>query len=98
MHVGLGRQLKETEAILTEEDVPIDCCPSCTQDLPKKKIPEVILLADFSVRKCHGCKGEIIRTMCPTPKDLHFHRQALKIWKDQKLRNGSSVMEMFVFT
>ena len=27
MHVGLGRQLKEAEAILAEQDVPIDCSP-----------------------------------------------------------------------
>ena len=27
MHVGLERKLKEAEAILAEEDVPIDCPP-----------------------------------------------------------------------
>ena len=34
MHVGLGRQLKEAKAILVEEDVPINCSPPCTQELP----------------------------------------------------------------
>ena len=56
MHVGLGRQLKEVEAILTEEDVPIDCSPPCTQELPEENFPEFILLAALAVRKCHGCK------------------------------------------
>ena len=31
MHVGLGRQLKEAEAILADEDVAIDRPPLCTQ-------------------------------------------------------------------
>ena len=29
MHVGLGRQLMEAEAILAEEDVPTDYSPPC---------------------------------------------------------------------
>ena len=36
MHVGLARQLKKAEAILAEEDVPIDCSPPCTQELPEE--------------------------------------------------------------
>ena len=45
MHVGLGRQLKEAEAILAEEDGPIDFSPPCTQEFPR----------DCS--SCHfGCK------------------------------------------
>ena len=39
MYVGLGRQLKE--AILAEEDVPIDCSPPCTQELPEVNFLEV---------------------------------------------------------
>ena len=45
MHVGLGRQLKEAEAILAEEDVQIDCYPPCTQELPEGNFPEVVMLA-----------------------------------------------------
>ena len=67
MHVGLGRQLKEAEAILAEEDTPIDCSHPCNQELLQKKFPEVVPLAAFGVRKCQGCKGEIIRTKCPLP-------------------------------
>ena len=41
MHVGLGRQLQEAKAILAEEDVPIDCSPPCTQELPEENVPEL---------------------------------------------------------
>ena len=58
MHVGLGRQLKEAKAILTEEDLPIDCSPPCTQELPEENFPEVVLLATLGIRKCHGCKSK----------------------------------------
>ena len=54
MHVGLGRQLKEAKAILAEEDIPINCSPPCTQELPEENFPEVFLLATLGVRKCHG--------------------------------------------
>ena len=57
MHVGLERQLKETKGILAQEDVPIDCSPPCTQEMPEENFPEVLLLAALGVRKCHGCKG-----------------------------------------
>ena len=39
MHVGLGRQLKEAEAILAEADVPIDYSPLFTQELPQENFP-----------------------------------------------------------
>ena len=45
MHVGLWKQLKEAKAILAEEDVPIDCSPPCTQELPKENFPNIVLLA-----------------------------------------------------
>ena len=75
--VGLGRQLNKAEAILAEEDVPIDCFPPCTQELPEENFPEVVVLATLGVRKCHGCKGQIIKKNCQPPKDLVFHMQAL---------------------
>ena len=67
MHVGLARQLKEAEAILAEEDVPIDYSPPCTQELPVENFPEVVLLAALGIRKCHGCKGQIIKKL-PAPQ------------------------------
>ena len=79
MHVGLGRQLKETKAILAEEnaDVSIDCSPPCVQEPPEENFPEVVLLAALVVRKCHSSNGDILRMKCPPPTDLVFHRQAL---------------------
>ena len=65
MHVGLGRQLKKAEAILAEEDVPIDYSPPHTQELPEENFLEVILLAALGIRKYHGCKGQIIRKKLP---------------------------------
>ena len=44
MHVGLGRQLKETKAILAEEDVPIDCSALCTQELPENIFQRLFFL------------------------------------------------------
>ena len=61
MHVGLGRQLKEAKAILAEEDVPIECSPPCTKELSEENFTEVVLLATLCIRKCHGCKGQLIR-------------------------------------
>ena len=73
MHVGLGKQLKEANAILTEEntDEPFDCCPPCSQELPKETFPEVVLLAALGVRKCHSCKGDILRMNCPPQHITH---------------------------
>ena len=81
MHEGLGRQLMEAKAILAEKDVPIDCPPACTQELPEENFPEVVLLATLGVRKCHGCMGQIIRKNCQSLKDLIFHMQALSTWR-----------------
>ena len=77
MHVGLGRQLKEAEAILAEEDVPTDCSPPCIKEMPEENFAEVVLLAALGVRKCNGCKGQIIRKNCQPPKDSVFCMQAL---------------------
>ena len=67
MHVGLGRQLKEAKAVLTEENenVPIDCSPTCGQEPPQENFPEVVLLAALGVQKWQDCKGEIFRAKCP---------------------------------
>ena len=73
----LGRQLKEAKAILGEEDVPVDCCSPCTQEMPQENFPGVVLLASLGVRKCHGCKGQILRQNSQPPKDLVFCMQAL---------------------
>ena len=77
IHIGLGRQLKEAEAIWAEEDMPIDCSPPCSQELPQENFTEVVLLAALGVRKCHCCKGEILKQNCQPPKDMVFDMQAL---------------------
>ena len=68
MHVALGRQVRRAEAILAEEnaDVHIDCSSPCGQEPPKEIFPKVFLLAAFGARKCHSCKGEILRKKYPT--------------------------------
>ena len=81
IRIGLGRQLKEAEAILAEEDVPFDCSPPCSQELPQENLPEVVLLAALGVRKCHGCKGQILKQNCQPPKEFFFCMQALGIWR-----------------
>ena len=50
MYVGLGRQLREAEVILAEEDVPIDCSPPCTHELPEENFLEIVLLAALGLR------------------------------------------------
>ena len=79
MQVCLEKQLKEAEAILAEEDVPIDCSPPFSQELPKENLPEVFFLLLWGKRKCQGCKWEIIRTKCPAPKDLVLHESTLNM-------------------
>ena len=81
MHIGLARQLNESEAVLAEENVQIDCSPPYTQELPEENFPEVVLLSTLGVRKYHGCKGQIMKKITSPPKDLVFHMQALWIWR-----------------
>ena len=50
IHIGLGRQLKEAEAILAEEDVPIDCSSSLFSGTPSGKFPRGCFCC------CFGCK------------------------------------------
>ena len=72
INVGLTRQSKEAEAILAVEDVPIDCSPPCTQELPKENFPEVVLLSALGVGKCHSCKGQIMKNIARPPKIWFF--------------------------
>ena len=67
------------EAILAEKE--INCSPPCSQGPPKDNVPEVVLMAALGIRRCHGCKGEILKQNCQTPKDLVFQMQALQIWR-----------------
>ena len=75
MYVVLGKQLKQAKAILAEEDVPIDCSSPCSQKLSVENVLEVVLLAALGVRKCHSCKGGILRTKCP--QKIWFFLQAV---------------------
>ena len=74
-HIGLARQITVAEAILTEKE--INCSPPCSQGPPKDNVPEVVLMAALGIRRCHGCKGEILKQNCQPPKDLVFQMQAL---------------------
>ena len=76
---GLSHQITVAEAILTEEE--INCSPPCSQGPPKDNVPEVVLMAALGIRRCHGCKGEILKQNCQSPKDLVFWMQALQIWR-----------------
>ena len=72
----------EAEAILAKEDALIACSPPYSQELPEENFLEIVPPAALGLRKCHGCKGEIIRIKCPPPKRFGLCMQALQIWKD----------------
>ena len=63
------------EAILAGKE--INCSPLCSQGPPEDNVPEVVLMAALGIRRCHGCKGEILKQNCQPPKDLVFWLQAL---------------------
>ena len=74
-HIGLAHQITVAEAILAEKE--INCSPPCSQGPPEDNVPEVVLMAALGIRRCHGCKGEILKQNCQSPKDLVFWMQAL---------------------
>ena len=74
-HIGLTHQITVAEAILTEKE--INCSPPCSQGPAKDNVPEVVLMAALGIRRCHGCRGEILKQNCQPPKDLVFWMQAL---------------------
>ena len=74
-HIGIAHQITVAEAILTEKE--INCSPPCSQELPKDNVTEVVPMAALGIRRCHGCKGEILKQNCQPPKDLVFQMQAL---------------------
>ena len=74
-HIGLAHQITVAEAILVEKE--INCSPPCSQGLPEDNVPKVVLMAALGIRRCHGCKGEILKQNCQPPKDLVFWMQAL---------------------
>ena len=78
-HIGLAHQITVAEAILAEKE--INCSPPCFQGPPRDNVPEVVLMAALGIRRCHGCKGEILKKNCQPPKDLVFWLQALQIWR-----------------
>ena len=79
IHIDLAHQIKGSEAILVEKE--IDCSPPCSQELPQEIFTEVVLMAALGIRRCHGCKREILKQNCLPPKDLVFWMQALQIWR-----------------
>ena len=78
-HIGLTYQITVAEAILAVKE--INCSPPCSQGPPEDNVPEVVLMAALGIRRCHGCKGEILKQNCQPPKDLVFQMQALQIWR-----------------
>ena len=73
--IGLAHQITVAEAILTEKE--INCSPPCSQGPPKDNVPEVVLMAALGIRRCDGCKGEILKQNGQPLKDLVFQMQAL---------------------
>ena len=61
-HISLALQITVAEDILTEKE--INCSPPCSQEPPKDNVPEVVLMAALGKRRCHGCKGEILKQNC----------------------------------
>ena len=61
-HIGIAHQITVAEAILTEKE--INCSPPCSQGPPKDNVPEVVLMAALGIRRCHGCKGKILKQNC----------------------------------
>ena len=74
-HIGLAHQITVAEAILAEKE--INCSPPCSQGPPEDNVPEVVLMAALGIRRCHGCKGKILKQKCQPPKDLVFWVQVL---------------------
>ena len=64
-HIGLACQITVAEAILVEKE--INCSPLCSQGPPRDNVPEVVLMAALGIRRCHGCKGEILKQNCQPP-------------------------------
>ena len=85
-HIGLAHQITVAEAILAEKE--INCSPPCSQGPPEDNVPEVVLVAALCIRRCHGCKGEILKQNCQPPKDLVFWMQALWIWRTKGQQDG----------
>ena len=75
-HIGLAHQITVAEAILAKKEVNYS-----PQVPPKDNVPEVVLMDALGIRRCHGCKGEILKQNCQHPKDLVFQLQALQIWR-----------------
>ena len=74
--------MKGSQIYSCRGNVPTDCSPSCTQELHEENFSEVVLLGSSGIRKCHGCKGQIIRKKLPSPKRFGFFcKHALQIWR-----------------
>ena len=78
-HISLTQQITLAESILTKEETY--CSPPCSQEPHKDNEPEVVLMAALGTRRCHGCRGEILKQHCQPSKDLVFRMQALQIWR-----------------
>ena len=96
IHIGLRKQLKEADAIVAENDVPIDCSRPHSQELPQENFPQVVLLAALDVRKRHGCKREILKQKCLPPKIWSSTCRLFKYGDQSDKENGKDAMKMFI--
>ena len=64
-HIGLALKITVAEAILAEKE--INCSPPCSQVPPEDNVSEVVLMATLGIRRCHGCKREILKQNCQPP-------------------------------
>ena len=78
-HIDLACQITVAEAILAEKEM--NCSPPCSLGPPEDNIPEVVLMVALGIRRCHGCRGEILKQNCQPPNDLVFWMQAFGIWR-----------------
>ena len=65
-HISLAHQIIVVEGILTEKE--INCSPPCSQEPHEDNVPEVVLMASLGIRRCHGCRGKILKQNCQPPQ------------------------------
>ena len=65
-HISLAHQITVAKGILMEKE--INCSPPCSQEPHEDNVPEIVLMAALGIRRCHGCRGEILKQNCQPPQ------------------------------
>ena len=97
----MGRQVKRAKAILAEEMQMciLNAILPVVRNHQRRFSWKFLFLLLLGARKCHSCKGEILRKKYPTlKKDFTFHMQTLQIWRSQKQKNGTNIMAASVLS